>query len=221
MHEKNNKMTKLTVLMCALMLVVGCTLGGTLAWLIAETPAVENTFTVGNITLTLEESWNTDGTDDDEDFDSWTGKIVPGTTLKKDPVVTVAAGSEDCWVFVKVEESNIDNYVTYEVLESNSEWTDVTPAGVDYKLYAREYTTSTSPQNYYVLKDIATPTVADDFDYGCVQIPSTVTKTAIDALGTNSPKLTFTAYAIQKEGLKTAIGTDVTTAAQAWEVYCN
>lgn len=43
-------------LLVALVLVVGCIIGGTLAWLTAKTDAVVNTFTTSDIDVTLTET---------------------------------------------------------------------------------------------------------------------------------------------------------------------
>ena len=80
-------------LVFALALALG--IGGTVAWLTAQTDSVVNTFTVGDINITLAETGTTNNAK------NYT--FVPGDTLAKDPKVTVTAGSEDCYLFVKVE----------------------------------------------------------------------------------------------------------------------
>lgn len=73
-----------------LVLLVGA--GATVAWLTA-TDEVSNTFTVGKIAITLDEpNWDEDA-----------NKIYPGAAIDKDPTVTVAANSEDCYVYVMVD----------------------------------------------------------------------------------------------------------------------
>lgn len=177
---------KVIAALLAVVLLVGATIGGTIAWLTASTEKVENTFTVGNIDITLTETT--------EDY-----KMIPGYTIDKDPVVTVLKNSEDCWVFVKVEESNdLKDYIQYEVDSSN--WTKLEgEEGVWYTKYESR----------------------DDTDIGIkvlqnnqVQVLDTVTKEMMDALdGVDAdgktdtadakaeiaarPKLTFTAYAVQ------------------------
>lgn len=74
------------------MLVVGCAVGGTIAWLTATTEPVVNTFTYGKIKIELTETTGTEY------------KIIPGVNISKDPKVTVKADSEACWLFVKVAE---------------------------------------------------------------------------------------------------------------------
>lgn len=97
---------KVIVLLVAVMMVIGCSIGGTVAWLATKTEAVVNTFTVGNINIKLEEHV----------LDPETGKIdtladppyttsgnqnikmMPGRTIQKDPTVTVLKNSEKCYV---------------------------------------------------------------------------------------------------------------------------
>ena len=73
-------------------LVLSFTIGGTLAWLTDTTEPVTNTFTYGDINITLAETTEV-------------YKMVPGNSISKDPSVTVESGSEACWLLVKVEES--------------------------------------------------------------------------------------------------------------------
>ena len=151
--------------------------GTTLAYLTATTGPVKNTFTVGNIDITLTETTT--------DY-----KMVPGSTIAKDPKVTVKAGSEACWLFVKVEEStNLDDFITYTI---DSGWTALT--GVD-GVYYREVAAATADTSFDVLKD------------NQVTVNTTVTKTMMDGLqveDATQPTLTFTAYAIQKASFGTA-----------------
>nr|MDY5756504.1 hypothetical protein [Eubacteriales bacterium] len=84
-------------LVLALTLLVVGVVAGTLAWLTAKSDVVTNTFTTSDINITLEETEG--GTN--KEF-----KMIPGWTIEKDPKVTVVAGSEDCYLFVKVEELN-------------------------------------------------------------------------------------------------------------------
>lgn len=105
-------------LLLAMALLVGCAIGGTVAWLADKTGEVKNTFTTSNIDIDLAETKN--------DF-----KMVPGWTIEKDPVVTVEKGSEDCYLFVKVDKStNLDSYIAYKLAtDDTSTWTAGTGTG--------------------------------------------------------------------------------------------
>ena len=197
---KKNVSMKLVVLLLAVVLVIGCAAGGTLAWLIAKTSSIENTFSAANINITLEETPNTDSDDEGTDPDIWVGKMVPGTNISKDPKVTVAANSEACWLFIKVAEAggavtvgtitySFDDFVTYSMATG---WT-VVPGTTN--VYYREVDAATAKagRTYEVISG------------NQVSIPSTVTKAMLDkATGNDAPSLTFTAYAVQKEGFADA-----------------
>lgn len=173
--------TKTMFMILAVVLIVGISVGGTLAWLTATSGPVVNTFTVGDINITLTETTT--------DY-----KMVPGNTINKDPKVTVKAGSEACWLFVKIEKStNLDSFITYSVANG---WTALD--GVD-GVYYREVSATTADTEF--------PVLANDR----VTVKNTVTKTMMNELqndGATQPTLTFTAYAVQKD--------NVATAADAW-----
>ena len=168
------------VLVFALALALG--IGGTVAWLTATTGEVKNTFTVGDINLTLTESVaNT--------FD-----IVPGDIKAKDPTVTVAANSENCYVFVKVTEENNTHadltIVSWAV--DTSIWTAV-PNHVGY--WYKEVNKSNSATPITVFTDA----IANDDKNGSVSINKNITKAMVTAINSNKPTITVVAAAVQKD----------------------
>lgn len=172
--------TQVFVSLLALVLVLGCAVGGTIAWLTAETAPVVNTFTVGDINITLAETTSE-------------YKIVPGTNIAKDPKVTVLKNSEACWLFVTVEPSadfkKLDAFLTCGIADG---WTKLETTG-DADVYYREVAASTADQAFDVLNG------------NKVEVSSTLTKKELEALGTDpSITLTFKAYAIQQEGFTDA-----------------
>lgn len=156
-------------------LIVCATVAGTLAWLTDKTEPVVNTFTVGDINIELKETTGE------------TYKMVPGIELVKDPTVTVKAGSEACWLFVKVDKSvNFDGFMTFEMADG---WIALSGhAGV----YYRNVDATNADTGFDVLKD------------NKVMVLDTVTKTMLEGAKTNAPTLTFTAYAVQKDGIADA-----------------
>ena len=127
-------------------------------------------------------------------------KIIPGVDIPKDPKVTVVAGSEKCWLFVKAAAAgDFDSNVTYEFNFDNT-WTkgtgtDGIPTDVWYKLVD----VSNSEKNFelYLLKgDTTNPN-------GVVHVSSDLTKADVAKIE-NDPTLTFQAYAIQYEKFATA-----------------
>lgn len=189
---------KTIALLLACSLAVGAAVGGTLAWLTAKTDEVVNTFTSSDINITLTETKPT----------GKTAKMIPGWTIEKDPKVTVEAGSEACYIFVKIEKSA--NYDTYlENYEVDPEWKqlkngDTDVAGVYYQKLTAIPEAGWSD---YILKGAAHKTdCAKDDSCTCtnlngyVTVKDTVTKEQMNALtaqGATNPTLTFTAYATQ------------------------
>ena len=101
------KSKALLLALCAAALSVGVTFG-TLAYL-TDTEAVTNTFTVGQVHISLDEEnvdkKDAEGKDNADEPRDKANKyhLIPGQTYKKDPIVHVRADSESSWVFVKVE----------------------------------------------------------------------------------------------------------------------
>lgn len=181
MRRRRGISTKTLVALLSLVLLLGCSLGGTLAWLSDSTDPVKNTFTVGDINISLDESTT--------DY-----KIVPGVDIAKDPKVTVKANSEACWLFVKVDEANWPTFqeddattrkVGYAIAEGWTALPNVT--GV----YYRKVSASTVDQPFPVLAD------------NKVTVSENLTKSELQQITTN-PTLTFTAYAVQQEGVADA-----------------
>lgn len=195
---------KAIVAVVALVLVLCCAMGGTLAWLVAKTDPVVNTFTYGDINIDLSES-------DDLDL-----KMIPGNSIKKDPVVTVKEGSEACWLFVEVKESeNFDAFMTYAIAEG---WTlyNTTTSGSNIK------TDDTTDDTYVIYREVDANTAnagtsyqvlagKEEYQNGYVTVNDAVTKKMFAALTeATRPTLTFTAYAVQSD--------NVTTVADAWTI---
>lgn len=90
----------LLTMVCAVLLVVASVLG-TMAYLtsIAE---VENTFTVGSVTISMDET-DVDNRTDGKDRDTENRyHLLPGHEYTKDPIIHVASTSEECYLFVTV-----------------------------------------------------------------------------------------------------------------------
>lgn len=100
------KLKKILALALAAVLLVAVGVGGTLAWLVAQSNEVKNTFTYGKVALTLDEAQVeydpelNEYVEKDDHSRTTTNeyKILPGVKIAKDPTVTVTKDSEDCYV---------------------------------------------------------------------------------------------------------------------------
>lgn len=175
---------KILSLVMVLALVLG-TIGGTLAWLTDKTEPVVNTFTVGQVDVSLAESENP-------------YKMIPGTTLAKDPKVTLERGSEDAWLFVKVTKTEgFDNYIEYALGEN---WKQLTVDG------------AAVAGVYYYDADVTAGTPISVLAGDQVKVKETVTNEMMVTAKETAPKLTFEAYAVQKA----KNNTEKFTAEEAW-----
>ena len=198
---KRHSSKKALAMLLSLVLVIGCVAGGTLAWLTAESGEVKNVFTTSDIGVTLEESKNLNL------------KMVPGWTITKDPKATVTTGSEDCYLFVKVEKSaNFDDFMTYAIADG---WTKLPDTdGVYFMVFDSQDNANENEMG------VAYSVLANDQ----VLVSEDVTKEQMNAFDTNKdgslsddekkalPDLSFTAYAVQ---LYRENGTQF-TATEAW-----
>lgn len=192
-RKKKGVSTKVFLSLLALVLVVGCAVGGTIAWLTATTEPVVNTFTYGKIKIELTETTGTEY------------KIIPGVNISKDPKVTVKADSEACWLFVKVAEKGtfVTDKVTYSIANGWMPLDATNHPGV----YYREVDAVTADTNFNVLTGDAT------YPNGVVTVSENLTKAEVNSVAATQPTLTFTAYAVQKDGINTA--------ADAWAQVSN
>ena len=182
---------KSIALLMAMVMIVGMAIGGTTAYLSAKTEKVENTFTIGKVEISLDES-KVDG-----DGKIIPGaervlkneyKLIPGNVYDKDPVVTVKAGSEPCYLYVKVE----DNTPNVDFVLNLDGWTALEGAE---NVYYREVNALEAEKSFNLIKDNKI-TVSENLD--------------AEGMKTAKDKIDFTAYAIQKA--------NTGTAERAWEI---
>lgn len=190
----------LLLALCAVSLVTASVLG-TMAYL-TDNKMVTNTFTVGSVAITMDEAKvNTDGTPV-ENADRVTEnsyKLLPGHEYKKDPTIHVDANSEDCYLFVKVENGiadiEADGSKVADQMAANG-WTEVNgQTGVYVKMKDGALQTVKGNENVKVFETLT--------------IDGSVNGTQLDQCKTKN--ITVTAYAVQKDGFEGK------TAAEIWD----
>ena len=194
---------KATIAVTALLLVLCFAIGGTLAWLVDKTEPVKNTFTSGDVAITLTETWNTDGDDADTKPDYWSAQMIPGEEYKKDPKVTVdkEKTNVDCYLFVKFEETeDAKKYLTYtSTLNKDNGWTRGNGTDIPSNVWYRNVYKTDTTKSWNLLAGDKIIVNAD-----------TVTKETMSTAAAQT--LTYTAYAVQMDNL---------TEAQAWSKVAN
>jgi len=179
--------------MLALTMVVGCAVDGTVAWLVSESESSVSTFTLGDINIKLT-----------GESESQPLKIIPGVEIRRSLKVTVEPNSEACWLFVKVEGTNWPHFpdangtakVSYSVAGGTNDWKAL----------------DNYPGVYYREVSAGDAQTGAMYDVNCnVTVSQMLTKAEVNSIAAETqPKLSFTAYAVQRDGIDDAV--------RAWEV---
>lgn len=210
-------MKKKILVACLCVALAVLTIAGTTLAYLTSQAEVKNTFTVGNVKMTMDEAKvNTDGTPvenakrvNENDY-----ILSPGHTYVKDPIVHMDDKSENCYVFIKVENGlgvleaatsteeggykNIAAQITANGWEQLTDADGKAVAGVYYK----EYTKGQEAKDLKVFENFKIADNANTLKNANDQV---IWDTITDA---NKITVNVTAYAIQKDGF--------TTAAAAW-----
>ncbi len=181
----------LLLALCAALLVSASVLG-TIAYL-TSTDSVKNTFTVGDVKITLDEAEvNKDGTvvEGAERVKANEYHLVPNHSYTKDPTVHVDADSDNCWIFVKIENGIADIEAATTVAD---------------QMTALGWTEIDTTNHIWAYKEIQSKG-ANVVVFNTFKIKSDVSN---ETLATYAGKtIVVTAYAVQSDGF--------TTAADAW-----
>lgn len=163
-----NKRAVWLIVASAVLLIA--TVGITLALLISSTDPVVNTFTVGNVAISLSETTGSEY------------KMAPGVEIIKDPAVTVEANSEQCYLYVKLQKSaNFDEFCSFDTADG---WTALSQ---NEGVYYRTVEKSGVNRKIKILKNDR------------IYVDEDLTEEDLNAI-TENPALKITAYAIQREG---------------------
>lgn len=195
--KRRSVSTRVLVMLGAVLVIVGGAIGGSVAWLTDTTDAVTNTFTVGNI-----DAYTTASAAYSLRRSTGELRMVPGHTLTINaPAITIGAGSEDCYLFVRIDENlgtwtkegrtfqDCLSYATvagWTKLESTPEVT--VPDHVYWRVVERD---AENDQTFQVIAGESGPEVTVSLD---------ITKEMMSELnepGATLPTLTFSAYAVQ------------------------
>ena len=213
---KNAK--KIVALLLCAVLLMAASAAGTLAYLTAK-DTVTNTFTVGSVSFDSENALDESDVNEygEQLYVSQVGgepvvkddvnatetlaprvkeneyKLIPGHTYTKDPIIHILAGSEDCYLFVKVEngiaaiEDNSTNTIAAQLAANG--WVSLV---VDGETVANVYckvdpveTEADKNNDIKIFESFKIATNADVSTYGNAEI-------------------VITAYAVQADGFDSA-----------------
>lgn len=202
---KNLKLRKILLTICSAMLLVCLSVGATFAYL-TSTATVTNTFMVGNVKITLDETdvddSDKDGSTEDRDTAN-TYKLYPGQTYVKDPTIHIDDASEKAYLGLVITVSNTADadaffakYSITNVLDGLS-----TNNNRDWKVASN--TVADNVRTYVLIKNTTISGSTDDIVlFKNIVVPGEATNEEIALL--NDVQLGITAYAVQAEGFTSA-----------------
>lgn len=204
--------------LCAVLLVVG-TVAGTMAYL-TDSKTVKNTFTVGNVAITLDEAvvdeYGAEIGGRTEGGNNY--KLIPGHKYVKDPTVTVKAGSEKAYVRMIVTVTDLadlktacgvapedklllQNYVTGW---DSAKW-------ISTNVITEQDNKAEYEFRYYSIVNNANSDQKLEALFEAFTMPKTATNTQLEKL--DELKIDVAAYAIQADGFDNAD--------DAWNAWSN
>lgn len=200
-YTKRNRgvASKSLVMVLALVLVIGCTVGATLAYLTDKSGEVKNTFTIGKVDITLTETDNTKPNEGPKEGVQNTYMLMPGKEYTKDPKVTVENDSEDCYLFVEfVVTGNVGTYVDYtSTLSTANGWTQGDGTDIPANVWYRTVNKADTQKSWDLLENSKITIKSDLTNEDLAKAPTEIS-------------LAYNAYAIQ-------LGTFEGKVADAWD----
>lgn len=206
--KQSNKMLLTCICLAAMLLAM---IAGTLAWL-TDTDSVENTFTVGQVDITVDEAKvNTDGTSvagaDRVKENSY--HLIPGRSYTKDPTMTVTGGSEESYVRMILTVHNASDVQTILTKYSLGDFS-VLIGGWDQNTWLYEGFTEDTVKNTisfaFRYKEVVAKSNTDTelpalFD--TLKVPGVITGEEMKALYDGGFKMEIFGHAIQSTGFDT------------------
>ena len=200
------KLRKALLLVLALVAVCIASVFGTLAYLKA-TQSVSNTFSVGDIGMTLDEADIT-ATDGSRTTTGNNYKLIPGQTYAKDPTVTILADSESCYVRALVTVKEATAFETaFGVAAGTLQLSDISSdISADWIYVGKTVdATNDSVTFEYRYKDVVAGAATDTIlpaVFSTITVPGTADGAAIAALA--NAGIDVVANAMQSQGFADA-----------------
>lgn len=205
--KMNSKLRRILLTVCSAALLVCVTVGATVAYL-TSTDKVENTFTVGQVKISLDEAAvGPDGKalegNDAKRVNSNSYKLMPGGEYDKDPTIHIDNSSEEAYLRVNVAVSNTAKvdalFQKYDYAEAGI---TAILEGLDLSIWNITSSVEGDVRNYVLTLKANDSKIsgetADIVLFTGVNVPEEFTNE--DILELNNTTITITAYAIQADG---------------------
>ena len=202
------KSKALLLTLCAVLLVAASVMG-TMAYL-TSTDEVQNTFTVGQVSIKLDEAKaNTDGTlvEGADRVKANSYKLLPDHTYNKDPRVTVLKGSEPSYVKMTVtfsKANELDAIFAPDGANLTSIFNGYDATNWIGKGNTKDAAANTRTYEFWYKETVDAPDadVALDALFDSITVPGEITKEQLATI--KDMTITVNAYAIQADGFANA-----------------
>lgn len=201
------KLKRTLITSISMMLVCLVSVSVTLAYLYTKTDTVVNTFTVGNVTITLDEL-DVDKDSNTSDNKEYTVDGVPtirdtanaynlisAKTYDKDPTVHVGDTSEDAWLFVQIQ---IGENLNEALLKDDP--AKENDGSIADQLAANGWVPVSGSSTVYAYNAIV-HAGEDKVVFKTITISADTDSDTLDAIADNDETIKITAYAVQSYGL--------------------
>ena len=211
----------LLLTLCAVVLVIA-TVFGTMAYL-TSTDEVQNTFTVGQVKITLDEAkvnpdgtlvYKEDGQTPVDRVSTNSYKLLPGHTYNKDPMVTVLKGSEPSYVKMTVtfsKANELDAIFAPDGAKLTSIFNGYDATNWIAKGNTKDATADTRTYEFWYKETVSAPDADVPLDalFDSITVPGEITNEQLATI--EGMTITVNAYAIQADGFANAD--------EAWEKF--
>ena len=204
----------LLLTLCAVVLVIA-TVFGTMAYL-TSTDEVQNTFTVGQVKITLDEAkvnpdgtlvYKEDGQTPVDRVSTNSYKLLPGHTYNKDPMVTVLKGSEPSYVKMTVtfsKANELDAIFAPDGANLISIFNGYDATNWIAKGNTKDATADTRTYEFWYKETVSAPDADVPLDalFDSITVPGEITNEQLATI--EGMTITVNAYAIQADGFANA-----------------
>ena len=210
-------MKKKKTILAALVLLLVVAVGGAIAYF-TDTDTKTNTFTIGNVDISLtEDGWDALADANNNDIPDVAEDMMPGESVTKDPTINNLSTKNPAYVFAKVEvpcttivapATTSEELFTYT---TNAGWTELSSAAVactsgGTATHVYYYGTGGTLTALAKAANASTPTPTSNPVFSSVTLRSTLKGN--EGL-TGNKNIVVTGYGIQTEGLTSVAPADV------------
>ena len=210
-------MKKKKTILAALVLLLVVAVGGAIAYF-TDTDTKTNTFTIGNVDISLtEDGWDALADANNNDIPDVAEDMMPGESVTKDPTINNLSTKNPAYVFAKVEvpcttivapATTSEELFTYT---TNAGWTELSSAAVactsgGTATHVYYYGTGGTLTALAKAANASTPTPTSNPVFSSVTLRSTLKGN--EGL-TGNKNIVVTGYGIQTEGLTNTAPADV------------